>query len=167
MKDKRIKIVLYITFIPYIIMLLISCYHSIFGYNYSHTELSSYGIDGFMVSISNVWFYILSNPLALILFAVVLIFQLSYLIFLGKKYIKRILLCLSILCWIIYLLSGIYHMKYGFCDGLFTCNKVYGLEALTSSLIWYGIGFTFIPVLPITLIYIIIYIVKVKKNKGV
>ena len=153
MKDKKYKIILYVSLIPYLIVLLISLYHSIFGYHLSNLGKNHYGIDAFLDSINNIWFEILGSPILIILFILLVLYQITYFITNSKLGFKKILLYLSILCWALYILSGIYHMIFGYCEGFFTCTNVYGIKALTSSLFWYGLAFTIIPVLPLTLIY--------------
>jgi len=164
MKDKKYKLILYITLIPYIILLLTSLYYSIFGYYLSYMDEYIYGIDAFLASINDIWFYVIRNPILIVLLIILVIYQIGYFIIKSKLPFKKILLYISIICWIIYILSGIYHMIYGYCDGLFSCTKVYGIDALFSSLFWYGFSFTIIPVLPLTLIYIIIYTIKLKRK---
>ena len=51
-------------------------------------------------------------------------------------------------------------------DGLFNPMMEYDMGALIDTLIWNLIAFSIIPILPITLLYIIIYvIVNKRKNK--
>ena len=78
---------------------------------------------------------------------------------------KKIFFVISIACWIIYFIIGIHAYFTGIDTGLFYTNMVYGMEAFKSALVLYGFAFSFIPVLPITLIYIIIYLVVKHKNK--
>lgn len=50
-------------------------------------------------------------------------------------------------------------------DGLFSQKMEYGMDALVSTLVLNLIGFSIIPVLPISLLYIIIYVIIYKRNK--
>lgn len=51
-------------------------------------------------------------------------------------------------------------------DGLFSPVMEYGMDALVHTLVLNLIGFSIIPILPISLLYIIIYvIVNKRKNK--
>lgn len=145
----------------------------IFGYHYEYIDRTEYGFDAFIQPLYDVWDFIISSPILLILFAIMVIYQIWYFLHKeGKKekkksklQLKKILLYLSILCWILYFGISIYNSIAGICMGLFTCTTVYGFEAFYSSLFWYGLVFSFIPVLPVTLIYIILYIIKVKRKK--
>ena len=166
MKDKKYKIILYITLIPYLIVFLVGVYHSIFGYHLSYLDKNIYGFEAFLQPIDDIWFTLIDNPLLIVILVIMVIYQIGFFISKCKWKIKKILFYLSILCWILYLLIAIYYAIFGYCDGIFQCTNIYGFEAFYSILIWYGLVFTmFIPILPVTLIYIIVYIIKNKKIK--
>lgn len=51
--------------------------------------------------------------------------------------------------------------------GFFYPEKEYGIDALLDTLFWNFVAFSYIPVLPISLLYIVIYLVveKVKRSR--
>ena len=49
--------------------------------------------------------------------------------------------------------------------GLFYPKMEYGMDALVSTLFWNLIAFSIIPVLPISLLYIVIYMIVNKRKK--
>lgn len=51
-------------------------------------------------------------------------------------------------------------------DGLFDHTREYGIDALLHTLFWNLLSFSIIPVLPISLLYIIIYVIVKKKEKN-
>ena len=82
--------------------------------------------------------------------------------------LKRILFFISILCWIIYFASGIFAFFFGSNTGggLFSPTMEYGIDALLHTLFWNLFSFSvIIPVLPISLLYIIIYLIIKKKRR--
>lgn len=84
----------------------------------------------------------------------------------NKRNITKIIFYISVLCWIIYFALGIFAFFFGSNTGggLLYSTREYGMDALTHTLFWNLITFSIIPVLPISLIYIVIYII-VKKRK--
>lgn len=84
-----------------------------------------------------------------------------------KKNWRKIFFYVSVLCWIIYFMIGISSFLFGSNTGggLFEHARIYGLEGMLSAWFWWGISFSIIPILPVTLIYIIIYIIIYKKKK--
>lgn len=86
-----------------------------------------------------------------------------------KKKIFKVLFFISFLPYIILILISIYHAILGY-DIYTWINHQYvetinGIDAFTETLFWNGITFSIIPILPISLIYQIIYIVIYFKNK--
>lgn len=182
MSIKTKKLILYISFIPYIYLIITSLYCAIFGYTYENIKVTVYGIDAFLENIINdFWFnnVIMFNFIGF-LFICCLIYQIWYFTNmkgkneinkdnLNKKKIniKKGLYIISLLCWITYFLSGIYAMFFGYQAGFFVTKTIYGFEAFKAAMFWNLLGFTFIPVLPIALIYIIIYtVIKSKQRKN-
>jgi hypothetical protein len=171
------KIILYISLTPYIYLLISSLYYAICGYTYNYNGANTiYGIDAFLDNVINrFWFdnFVSFNFIGFLCICCVG-YQIWYFINmkstkgLNKKKlnIKKILLMISLLSWIIYFLSGIYAIFFGYERGFFYHITVYGFEAFKDAMFWNLIEFTFIPVLPITLIYIIIYFIsKIMQGK--
>jgi hypothetical protein len=81
---------------------------------------------------------------------------------------KKILFFISILCWVIYFASGIFAFFFGSNTGggLFNPKMEYGIDALLHTLLWNLTAFSLIPVLPSSLLYIIIYVIVKKKEKN-
>jgi uncharacterized oligopeptide transporter (OPT) family protein len=77
--------------------------------------------------------------------------------------IKKILYKTSILVWVIYFGIAIFSIPFGFKLDFFSVSIIYGIKGFLVALIWNGIKFSIlIPVLPLSLIYIIIYKSKIK-----
>ena len=89
----------------------------------------------------------------------------------NKKKIFKIIFWLSFLPYIILFLLSTYHAFYGY--DVYTWIKpeyvrtIYGIDAFAETLVWNMIKFSVIPILPIVLIFQIIYIVLCLKNKNV
>ena len=190
MKNKNIKNVLfYIALLPYVILLFMCIYYAIIGFDYGLGELA-YGFlaVGIFLSYvySNIIFIMFFNPITLCIIILWIGYQIYYLIsFKSDKKekvvtkecngstskninLKKILFFVSILCWIIYFASGIFAFFFGSNTGrgLFDRTMEYGIDALLHTLLFNLITFSLIPVLPISLLYIIIYwIVKKRKEK--
>lgn len=87
----------------------------------------------------------------------------------NRKKIFKVLFLISFLPYIILILISIYHAILGY--DVYTwinhqyIETIYGIDALTETLFWNGITFSIIPILPISLIYQIIYVVIYFKNK--
>lgn len=176
------KILFYICLIPYIWILLQCIYYCFAGYGYElgKTAHGFVAITNFLgEAFGEVSFFLMDNLAFLILAIIWIGYQFYYLLTYKKESIskiekrkkwnvKKILFILSITCWIIYFASGIYAFFFGSMTGggLFNPTMEYGFAALTSTLFWNLLAFTYIPVLPITLIYIIIYLVINRKNKS-
>lgn len=81
--------------------------------------------------------------------------------------VKQILYYVSLACWGIYFASGIFAFFFGSNTGggLFSHYREYGFEAMFHTWFWALVSFSMIPVLPITLVYIIIYLVVKKRNE--
>lgn len=183
------KLLLYISALPYAYCIVMSLYHAIFGYSYDSEFISDdYGIDAIGNFLSNYW---VDNIINLNIVTSINIFAIIYPIYYfitTKKVtqkkkdsdkrkvninVRKILFVLSSMCWALYFLSGIYAFFFGCNVGGFMDYEIgYGMEALKETLFWNFLAFSIIPVLPISLIYIIIYLIaryreKRKKNKMV
>jgi len=125
-------------------------------------ELGFRFIDDFLLGIFE------KNPLS-IFFIIALVYQIWFItqskISFGKIKLSKILLILSIICWSLYFIYPIFAYFYGFSYTFFTTSTDYGFEAVKSSLIWNLIKFSIIPVLPISLIIIIVSIARGKSAK--
>lgn len=189
MKNKSLKdILFYITLIPYVAFVIMCIYYAVAGYD-DFIRGSVYGIDaawGFMVEIfANVMFIFL-KPIEFCLFFLWIGYQIYYFItymknkkesIIGNQQsdknnheeigVKQILYYVSILCWAIYFASGIFAFAFGSNTGggLLDSTREYGIDALTHTLFWNLLTFSIIPILPISLLYIIIYLI-VKKREG-
>jgi hypothetical protein len=172
-KNNIKKIILYISFSPYICILLYGLYCAIFGYNYDLPGSDTlYGLEAFVDALVNrVWFYIILGINVLTIVTVLcLVYQLWYFIQnnmnTSKKKVSRFLFFISLGCWACYFLFGIYSFLFGYKVSSFgNSHVVYGFEALQDSLLWTLIGFSFIPILPISLLIIVIYLVSGFINK--
>lgn len=178
------KKLLLISFIPYILFLLKCLYDSIFGICY-HFDKCYYGVDGFLESFIGGLEEIIFSYYVVFLLLIVG-YQIYYFICVHKTRlegnsnggktifskkrlnIKKILFIISICCWILYLSYGLYSFMFGYRECFFHCTHLYGFDAFLSSMFWVGLAFCIIPILPITLIYIIIYVFNlIGKNKSI
>lgn len=181
-KTKKIKkIVLYICLLPYIWILIQCIYYGFVGYGYElgKTAHGLVAITNFLgEAFGDVSFFFLDYPAFLFLVIIWISYQLYYFVSYKKEDVsktgkerkwnlKKILFILSITCWLLYFLSGIY--AFFFCSmtggGIFNPTMEYGFTALRAPLLTNILVFSYIPILPITLIYIIIYLIINRKNK--
>ena len=190
MKNKNIKkILLYISLIPYIILIFMCiCYAVIgYGYNLGNTAYGFIAVGNFLGDVfSKIIKYLFFNPIALCIIILWIGYQIYYFIsFKSNKKekaeyskesnvytskninLKEILFFISILCWIIYFASGIFAFFFGSNTGggLFNPKMEYGIDALLHTLLWNLTAFSLIPVLPSSLLYIIIYVIVKKKEE--
>lgn len=92
------------------------------------------------------------------------------------KKISKLFFIICILCWIIYFSLGIraafvgsYPVSFGWpTNDPSDISKIYGMESFLDTMFALGIAFSVIPVLPISLIYIIVYLIikKYRKNNA-
>ena len=191
MKNNMKKIIFYISLIPYIILIFMCVYHAIFGYEYTHIESMVYGFEAIGEVLLDGWNFITidvfcgpGGPLVVAWVG----FQIYYFISFksnkketeeyskeskestSKKIdLKKILFNISKTCWIIYFASGIFAFFFGANTGggLFNSTREYGIDALLGTLFWNLLVFSFIPILPISLLYIIIYLVVKKREEKI
>lgn len=172
------KCLLYISLLPYLYVIIMCIYHAIFGYDYGLEAFEpNYGIDGMMEFLHNFWF---DNILMFNYIGAIVILSVCYQIYYFVSYkknkevkeskymkinLKKILFVISLLCWVIYFVIGLSAFFFGASAGLFDSEVVYGFEAVKSTLFWFLLVFSIIPVLPITLIYIIVYLIVKYKEK--
>lgn len=167
------KTMLYISFFPYIYLIFSSLYYAIFGYTYNNANAKTiYGIEAFFDNIVNrFWFknFIMFNFIGF--FCVCCIgYQIWFFINVKNKKklnIKKTLFIISLASWIIYFLSGIYAIFFGYKSGWFYKTTIYGFEAFKEAIFWNLITFSIIPILPITLIYIAIYLISKMRQKNI
>jgi hypothetical protein len=93
---------------------------------------------------------------------------------LKKEKIYKILLVISFLPYVLLILISLYHSIFGY--DVYTLilptyvKTIYGMEAFISTLSWNALLLCFLPILPICLLYQIIYLTtciinKIKHNK--
>ena len=91
----------------------------------------------------------------------------------NKNKIFKIIFWLSFLPYIILILISTYHAVFGYevhtwFKGQYV-RTIYGIDAFRDTIVWNGLRLCFVPILPISLIieviYIIIYIIKKIKIK--
>ena len=183
-KENIKKLILYVSLIPYIYVLLMCIYHAIFGYDYGLIGIApNYGFSAVGDVINVYWFEVFTDfDYKLFFLILCIIYQIYYFISykkakstekeqatnkFNKISFKKILFIISIICWIIYFLTGIYAFFFGSNTGggLFYPEIEYGIDAFLHTLFWNLIIFSAIPILPISLIYIIIYIIIKYKNR--
>ena len=191
MENKNIKkILLYISLIPYIILIFMCiCYAVVgYGYNLGNTAYGFIAVVNFLGDVySKIIKYLFFNPVALCIIILWIGYQIYYFISFksenkekskhfqenngnNKKiyvYVKKILFFISILCWVIYFTSGVFAFFFGSNTGggLFNPEMEYGIDALLHTLLWNLTAFSLIPVLPSSLLYIIIYIILKRKEE--
>ena len=132
-KDKK-KIILYVTFIPYIYIVFSCIYYAIFGLDfYAHRKV--YGIEAIGDFLGDfAWDFIdaVCNPLICILVVFWIGYQIYYFVSFKKEKneskksfskktfsekTKIVLFYISILCWVLYFLSGIFAFFFGSATG--------------------------------------------------
>lgn len=189
MKNKNIKkILFYISLLPYAILFFMCIYYAIIGYDSKYIENTYYGFDSVGIFLGDVYDNIINlcfNPITLCIIILWIAYQIYYFIsFKSDKKekvvakesnestsknvnLKKILFFVSILCWIIYFASGIFAFFFGSNTGggLFYPTMEYGIDALLHTLFWNLLIFSCIPILPISLLYIIIYVIVKKKEE--
>jgi hypothetical protein len=176
-KVKLKRAILYISLLPYAYLILSSLYYAIFGYTYNVTGRTIYGITAFLDNIINrFWLdnFIMFNFIGF-LCTCCIVYQVWYFINIkrkdtpilkkGKLNIKKVLFIISWLAWIIYFLSGIYALFFGYESGLFYKTTIYGFNAFKEAILWNLIRLTFVPVLPATLIYIVVYLISENRQR--
>ncbi len=192
---KKVKNILFgIALLPYIIIIIKCVYYAITGYGYTlgNTAYGYVAIGKYLGDVFNdVIDLVIDFPKNLIAIPIIIMwvgYQIYYFITFDRKKqkqktgsqkeietdnqttstkstAKRIIFYLCVACWCLYLASGIFAFFFGYDDGIFHSNMIYGIDALLSAYLWYGLAFSFIPVLPISLLYIIIYIIVNKRKK--
>ena len=87
----------------------------------------------------------------------------------NKNKIFKIIFWISFLTYIILFLISVHSAIFGHHVYTWIGNQyirtIYGIEAFTETIIWYGLRLCVIPVLPTVLIIQIIYVVIYTKNK--
>lgn len=188
MKNKIKKYVLILSCFPYIYVFLKGIYYSIFGYeNYGNK-----GLDALIDYLSGDVIGLAFEVSAWVIFIPCVVYQFYYFINVRgnkdnsikdnnseisveqeekrtekRKKIRKVWFVIALMCWGLYLLSGVYAFFFGYDSVFFSTTKEYGFEGLFSALFWNIIILSIIPILPISLIYIIVYIISnvIKKKK--
>lgn len=181
MKSKGIKNALFcIAMIPYAVLVIMCIYYAIVGYGYNLGK-TAYGIVAIGNFLPDIFSDILDKclePLPLCAVVLWVGYQLYYLISFKsdkkadavrekngnaskKVSIRKIVFWISVSCWGVYFASGIVAFFAGAYTGggLFSPEMEYGMDALADMLLWNLFRFSIIPILPISLLYIIIYVV--------
>lgn len=180
MKKNNIKKYLfYISLTPYLYVIIMSIFYAITGYGINLGN-TAYGIDAMGNYLSDLFSDILLalfNPIIIIIAVLWISYQIYYFVSTGKDNhqnnnenknespkcldLKKIFFVISVLCWITYFLSGIWAFFFGSNTGGGLFNKImeYGMDAMLHTWFWNLLAFSLIPVLPVSLIYIIIYLV--------
>lgn len=169
MKNKTIKdILFYIALIPYAVLVFLCIYYAIVGYGYKLGK-TAYGFEAIGNFLPDVFSDILDKCLEPVPLCILVLwggYQLYYFISfksakkvpmvqeenekVSKKIsLRKILFWISIACWVAYFASGFAN----------------GMDALADTLLWNLIVFSVIPILPITLLYIVIYVIVNLKEK--
>lgn len=183
MKTK--KIILYISFIPYIYLLINIIYVSLFGYGYNlgQKAYSIIAIGNWLSDFKESFLFFELN-LINISFSFCIIYQFFYLInsFTTRKEsikeeknskakfdISKGIFIVTLILWILLILYLIYSMTFGIeqiqiCFGNCSKNIVYGLDAFYQFL-FILLMLCIIPIIPTIVIYDLIYII-VRKKKG-
>ena len=179
---------LVLSFFPYLYILLKGIYYSILGYeNYGNK-----GLDALVDYLSCDVFGLVFEVSAWVIFIFCVAYQFYYFINVNgnkeknikdkdsetsveqeekltekSQKISKVWFIIALMCWGCYLLSGVYAFFFGYDSGLFSTVKVYGFEGLCNALFWNIIILSIFPILPVSLIYIIVYIISnvIKKKK--
>jgi len=169
MKNKTIKDnIFYITLIPYAVLAFMCIYYAIagYGYNLGKTAYGFLAIGNFLPEVFSDIFDMCLEPVPLCILVLWVGYQLYYFISfksnkkvpgaqdenekVSKKIsVRKIIFWISIACWVAYFASGFAN----------------GMDALADTLLWNLFVFSVIPILPITLLYIIIYVIVNLKEK--
>lgn len=190
-KTKKIykNILLGIALLPYIIIIVMSLYSSIAGHeSYGRVYYGFDAIGNYLGDLFNDWINLfVTFPINLIAIPII-VFWIGYQIYyfitfkrirkenkteikenhrnISKKInVRKIIFYICIACWCMYLASGVFAFFFGYEEGIFYKHMIYGMDALISTYFWFGIALLIIPVLPISLLYIIIYVIANKRKK--
>ena len=190
------NIIFLLCMIPYIFFIVMCIKAAIFGYNNVDYREPYYGFIAIGEYASYFGGEILDfcfMPLNCCMFFSWIAYQIYFIITYEKKYkvakdneqnekreednkgtqvkklgARRVIFFISIGCWALYLLTSIGAIFFGTSTGggLFDSYREYGIEGMKSALFWNGLALTIIPVLPCSLIYIIIYMIVNRKKRN-
>ena len=185
--EKYVKrILLCIAFIPYIILICACLYYAINGYGYydNNFRLPVYGlgaIENYLRNLLEGW----SNLLVMFVVFPIIFLWIGYQIYHrvikeNKKELKdnnkdtsksikfkKIIFYICIGCWCLYFASSIFVFFFGFnAYGTIAREEfAYGTRGMLMALFLAGRALSIIPVLPISLLYIIIYVIVNRRKK--
>ena len=135
--------------------------HHVYGYNYiSKGYILDYIITNFafnIICITYQIYYIINNK------KTEQVENIQSKNIFKKINFKKIFFIISISCWVIYFLMCIHAFFFGFIGGT---RFEPGIEAFVNAFFLILISYSVIPILPISLIYIIIYLKKNKSKKN-
>lgn len=181
-KDNIKRVLFHISLMPYFYVIVMSIFYALVGYGLNLGK-TAYGINAIGNYLSDLFSDVLSalfDPIIIIIAVIWISYQMYYFVSVTKNIekvnkkekksinLKKIFFIISILCWVVYFLSGIWAFFFGSSTGggLFNKTMEYGMDAMLHTWFWNLLAFSLIPVLPISLLYIIIYlIIKYHKNK--
>lgn len=187
------KLLLYISCIPYVYLIISGLYYAIVGYDYGLKAFEPiYGVEAFIDNIFRFWG---DNFFSFNFIGFICVFCIGYQIWYfinarknnilsnddqnsvlnnnevkdnKKLNIPKIIFIISIACWVLYFLSGIYALLFGYKESFFfSTTYYYGFDAFIVAMFWNLLAFTYIPVLPVSLLYIIIYLISSRRKKKV
>lgn len=176
-KENLKKILLYFSTIPFIFAFCKATYHLLVGYCYE-TKICIYGFKAFFEVLADIVLNCTTNIGILFIYVVSLGYQIYYLIDVNNKLLKinfkckklnldykKILFYISFIPLVYILVHGIISAIFGYKIGFIYYSYIYGVDAFFDSVIMDSLTLSFIPVLPISIIYIIIYTVIMVRNK--
>jgi hypothetical protein len=161
MKDKILKIIFVLSFIPYLVIIGTIAYGTIFGI-YSVNGVEVKGLEKFLSNIGNAYWYSICIPII----PACLTYQMCYI---NRKKPKAMFLCSFIPCAFV-LFMGVIDAIFGI-SIMSSANMSYGFEGFQLGVI---IGFmiycTIYPIIPVCMLFqlgcIIYQAVKNKKAKS-
>ena len=186
-KENIKKLILYISLIPYVYLIFSSLFFDAIVYSNG----TAYGLDILLVNLLEFWFenFIMFNFIGFI-YTCCFAYQTWYFITCSRKSsdnnnevynekentvvkkrknIKEIIFKISCSIWIVYLLYGIYVAFFGYRIEIdhFTKETIYGLKAFIEAMQQNFYVLSYIPILPPSFIYIVMYSISNirKKNK--
>lgn len=173
------KGLLYVSLSPLLYLIIQAMIPAISGQDYGgFLDEKSYGVEIFLEAFVDQWFHVLfslnhltlwfgGSMLYLVYYGMTQVTGRSVKTSLYHRPWKEVLFYIAIGVWIFYFLGGLHAMFWGYTETWFMQSSTYtGLEGFLNAMLWRGITFTIIPVLPFSLAYIIVYLLKGKRLKA-